>query len=339
MISPMKRSKHSASVTPAFALALLITATQAQTQKPTAPGEQAETKPQEQSTDKQSTGKQSTGKQPTKEQQAKGSTDESVEELLTRVARTIRKEGAPDKLRSFRAKVSANVRAQGSTAKIDVTIDYLTPVYLRTRIRESGKECVRGRGRGLVPWMKLGTNKSYLLQGKEYESDRRAVARDLAIAAGMTRFLYPDRVLKRLHERIAKPIADELPWRRGKTIPAFRVEGIAKDGSDYPLAATPGHEGPIRVRAWFDRKSLALIAILLEPLADLKTRRPVGRMEELRFLEHVAKDGLLLPKKILLRIEDRQAKPPRMRTSQSVELVEFRANPLVLNKAYFKRPE
>lgn len=262
---------------------------------------------------------------------------ETVDQLLGRVGKALRSAEAPEKLRSFRAKVSANVRAQGTTAKIDVTIDYLAPVYLRTEVSEGGKSYMRGRGRGLVPWMKQGKGKAYLLQGKEYDVDRRAVGRDLAIAAGMTRFLYPDRVLAGLAERIQTPISEDLPWRRNEKIPSFRVEGIAKDGSDFPLATAPEHEGPVRVRAWFDRKSLTLLAIMLEPLADMKTKRPVGLLEELRFLEHTQKDGLMLPKKILLRIEDREAK--RMRTTQSVELIAFRANPMILTTDYFKKPK
>lgn len=261
---------------------------------------------------------------------------EDVSAFLARVGETIRGKDAPSRVKSFRAKVSTVVHAQGKKAKIDVAIDFLAPVYLRTEVKEGGKTYLRGRGKGIVPWMQQGDNAAYWLDGKDYATDRQSVARDLAIASGMTRFLYPDRVLAKLAE-LEGPIEEELRLRRDETTSAYRVQGIAKDGSDFPLAATPDFEGPLRVRAWFDRKTLALLAILLEPLQDLETRKAAGRLEELRFLDHSAKDGLLLPKKIMLRIEDRAK--ARMRTSQSVELISFRANPLVLSKDYFKKPE
>ncbi|MCA8971054.1 MAG: hypothetical protein KDC95_14780 [Planctomycetes bacterium] len=262
-----------------------------------------------------------------------GSMSDELQAFLKRMAGTIRTKEAPDAIRSFRARVAADVRTPETTAKIEVGIDYLAPVFLRTEVVENGTSIVRGRDRGLVPWMKTGDGESYWLEGKERAVDREAVARDLAIAAGMTRFLYPDRVLAQLSET-SGPVEEEHPWRRDETIPSYRVTGIAKDGSDFPLAATPGYSGKLRVTAWFDRETLALKTILLEPLEEVEGAR--ARREELRFLDHVRKDGLLLPKKVLLRVEDIDAK--RMRTVQAIELIQFRANPLVLTKEFFKKP-
>lgn len=275
------------------------------------------------------------GQQETKVQnEASARTD--FDAFLARVAAKIRSKDAPEALRSFRARVAADIRTPDATAKIEVGIDYLAPVYLRTEVVENGTAIVRGRDRGLVPWQKKGDTAAYWLEGKERAVDREAVARDLAMAAGMTRFLYPDRVLAQLSE-CSGPSHEDHAWRRGETLATWRVTGIAKDGSDFPLAATTDFEGPLRVTAWFDKETLALKTILLEPLRDLDKRERAGRCEELRFLEHIEKDGILLPKKVLLRVEDKEAK--RMQTVQSIELLQFRANPLILTKDFFKKPD
>ena len=263
-------------------------------------------------------------------------TNEDVRAFLARVAQKIRSKEAPQSLRSFRARVSTPVRGpDGATAKMEVGIDYLFPVYLLTRVKQGKETWERGRNRSLVPWMRKGSAKAYDLEGKEYAVDRANVNRHLAIAAGMTRFLYPDRVLGGL-TGLQGPTAEDIPWRRAERIRALRVDGIAEDGSDFPLASAPAYSGPLRIRAWFQPETLSLLAIRLEPLRSMSERMRVGRFEELQFLRHVKKQGLLLPKKIMLFIEDPQKK--RTQLAQSFELISFRANPLSLTKASFKRP-
>ena len=267
------------------------------------------------------------------EQGSKASPSESPSEFLARVRPILRTAKAPGKIDAFTTRVAVQIHTRKLEADIAARIDFSFPRYLRTEVREGKKTITRGRGKGLVPWQDDG-KRSYLLSGKERAQDRANVARDLAIAAGMTRYLYPDRLLGELVD-LAGPTPTTIKWMRGKAIDTYRLTGIARDGSEFPLAASPDHEGPIRISMWFRKADLYPVALRLEPLDNLNRRKPAGRAEELRFLAHRRHAELLMPAKILFRIATRSGK---LKTTQTLVLKSFEANPK-FDAKHFARPK
>lgn len=259
---------------------------------------------------------------------------ETARAFLARLERGLHGKDAPKAVTGFSTQVTVELDSKRLNASgVKATIDYLAPYYLKTHIKEAGREFIRGRGKG-TPWMKEG-KRSYLLQGREYARDRDSVNRDLSIAAGMTRYLYPARALSGLAD-LEGPTKVPLRVARGKTTPCWRVRGVAKDGRDFPLALTPAHRGSVRVTALFRVTDLYPLMIELTPL-DAKTGKKAGATEQLRFHDHKRGfGGLLLPTRIVFRAED--LKDKRFKLLQKLELESFEPNPAGLTPASFRRP-
>lgn len=253
-----------------------------------------------------------------------------VAAFLRQLGPKLRTAKAPARIDGFAARVVVTVKSEKGEADTDANIEYLRPRYLKTIVKEGGREIVRGSGDGL-PWMKE-SGRAWFLQGKDYARDRKSVYRDLSIAAAMTRYLYPDRTLENLTE-LQGPTETKLRFSRNISHECRMVSGVAKDGADYPLALAPDHRGPVRVTVWFRMSDSYPLMIELAPLS--KDGKPAGAAEQLRFHDHTKYAEFVLPGRVSF-FEKREG---RLRLLQKVKLMRFEANPKRLKPEGFAKPE
>jgi hypothetical protein len=252
--------------------------------------------------------------------------------FLASLKAVLRTEKTPDRVNSFTADVLVNVRTKGANADVNATIDFHRPRYLKTVVTEQGKRKVQALTDD-GPWMQQQGAPAYWATGKEYGTDRKSIHRNVAVASAMTRYLYPDRELAKL-DTLEKLVKVDKKWGRGASIPTYRVRGVAKNGSAWALALTPGHKDAVRVTAWFRRKDRYPIAVRLEPLGA--RGELVGPLEELRFYDHQKHDALILPG--VVRFFASKPGSKRLPLVQTVTIKKFGANPSKLTPDSFEKP-
>ncbi|GEM_PF-2662322 len=264
------------------------------------------------------------------EKPASGGRSETVRAFLDRVHRALVSPEAPRKPVAFQASVRLSHRGPEGQIDIDAEIAFQAPDRLRTVLEEGDRRITRTFDRGRY-WMQNG-KEVFELQGKTYAKDRASVRRDLALASLLLRYLRPAEALAGLEE-LRGPSPVLLRQGRRGARKTLRIQGIAADGGRHPLVLSPGHRGPVGIRAWFVEEDLRLLQVELRPL-DPKTRKPAGPREVLRFHRHARKSGILIPVEISVLHPDPEG---RLRLSQRVLVRNFDLNP-PLSPEIFRKP-
>jgi len=237
-----------------------------------------------------------------------------ADDFLTRVGKALRTAKAPAKVDGFRAEVKVEFHDTGKSTEqkkivtADAEIEFVLPRYLRTEVESDNRSYVRAFD-GKHGWMSDGKRSWSLLQ-KEYRDDRLSLMRELMLAKLMTKYLYPDRELRKLM-RPKGPVETKLRrWsprdKKYVEIDTVKFSGISDKPSEYPLSATdPKRIKQIQVEVWFAKDSLYPLQIRLTPVLQTDPKRVYGIPEELRFSNHKQQDGIVVPGHMLQLVNGR----------------------------------
>lgn len=263
-------------------------------------------------------------------QESAPAVDPEVARLIADLTAAHRGDTAEVRIRAFHGKLAITPTARDQD-KITLTIDVrfqIEPTRIRYKVDEGGRRIERGQDRR-GKWARLDQNDRAVDLGKaEYEGDRRELAKHVALARALLRFLDPAEVVRSLRGR-PTVATEELLVRQE----AVRCRTLSGRLAAFPLYTSGGENREADVKLWVRDDMQRLIAVEARPVPTPEEPAPLG--EYVFMPEHQLQDAVLLPTKLYF---DRLTPDGRREPISKIEIVLLQLNP-VQSEASFDRDQ